>query len=207
MRTNNVHKKDMQGILAIRTRLGFSQEELAEVLQVSRSTLVMNERGERSLPGPALLKLSILEINLSGSAPPGFAKFARHPGESWPSGEFEAESKRILDREARCRAQSARLSEVLEAITASYKRTRGWLEMIDVSLESGRFSLEGEEDWWKVQRTIALAKLFKCDTRLQAGIRNRIATLQAEAAMCTAMQQQLLQEYETFFSITKKQTL
>ena len=43
-----------------RTSLGLKQEELAQLLQVSRSQLSLYELGKRSLPLPALEKLAFM---------------------------------------------------------------------------------------------------------------------------------------------------
>ena len=57
--TKNLSQK-MRKVNDIRTLLGISQENLAFLLQVSRSQIAMFELGKRSLPLPALEKLAMM---------------------------------------------------------------------------------------------------------------------------------------------------
>lgn len=54
----------MQRSKQIREKLGLSQEALAIYLGVTRSQIAMSERGERSLPTKAFIKLAQLEKRL-----------------------------------------------------------------------------------------------------------------------------------------------
>jgi transcriptional regulator with XRE-family HTH domain len=171
------------GIRAIRERLGLTQKELADLLQVGRSTVLMNERGERSLPGPAVLRAARLEIKLAAAPAIGREKLNWHPSEKLQDSDRRHALGLMTDRENKCRLQSHQLSAKLDSISALYFKTREWLQLIDAALEEGDFTLAGENLWWKYQQTIALEKLSRCGAPEQALLRNKIALLEGEAEL------------------------
>lgn len=57
----------MNQITEIRSVLGLNQQELSEILGISRSMLAMVEKSERKLSGAAIVKLGQLELKFSRS--------------------------------------------------------------------------------------------------------------------------------------------
>ncbi len=171
-----------EAIRGLREKLGITQSELAEILQVARSTLAMHEGKERPLPSVPLLKLAVLQIRLSELPEMNSAK-APHPSEHiFLASSLEA-SRCMTEREAKCRAQSKRLNEELKLRIAEYERTRQWLHLAEHALEEKNFRLANEAEWWKLQRHIAISKLAGCGTPVQQKLRSRIALLDGEAEL------------------------
>jgi len=54
-------KKEVKGFAALRQKLGYTQQQLANYLGVSRGMIFLVEKGKRSLSVSALLKLAALE--------------------------------------------------------------------------------------------------------------------------------------------------
>ncbi len=177
------NKNQNEGLGAIRRKLALTQQELAEILLIKRSSLVMNEHGKRPLPGTALLKLALLEIKLAKTLEHQRNISGPHPAEKLDDRSLSAAANKSMQKENKCWARADKLMAKLSALTNTYNRTRHWLHIIDQSLEQGKFTLENEEQWWKTQKAIALAKLASCDTPVQKLLKNNIDLLIGEAQL------------------------
>ncbi|MCW3090885.1 MAG: family transcriptional regulator [Ferruginibacter sp.] len=60
----------MKASKIIREKLGFTQEEMAQYLSITRSLLALYENGRRDLPTAAFVKLAEIESFLTRSPPP-----------------------------------------------------------------------------------------------------------------------------------------
>lgn len=188
---NSKHRKSNDGIAAIRKKLGLTQHEMAEILQITRSSLVMNELGARPLPGQALLKLSLLEINLATGTDMQRVSQLAHPAERMQSKDLTDACNRSTERENTCLMQVDKLASKLATITNRYQHTRHWLHLIEKNLEKGKFTLRNEAQWWKAQQEMAIAKLADCDRSVQQVLQNKIDLLIGEAQLNKAARLQL----------------
>lgn len=102
-----------------RLQIGLHQEDLADWLGVSRSTVSLVELGSRTLPGPAEIRLSqfrqVLEKSISGNY--DFSEFLL------PLTTFTKRQKRLILRLKKCEAllvnAEFKLSQSLEKIKVS----------------------------------------------------------------------------------------
>ncbi len=62
-----IRKANTTGTAVTRQMLGLSQQQMAELLGVSKSTIGMVETGQRKLPVAALLKVADLEVKLAAA--------------------------------------------------------------------------------------------------------------------------------------------
>lgn len=176
-------RKQNEGISALRQKLGLTQGELADILMITRSALGMNELGQRTLPGKALMKIAMLEINLAKSIDFQRRGATTHPSELRIHKELNEVADQSLARETACWKKADTLKTQLATITNAYTRTRHWLDLIERSLEQEKFTLQDEGEWWTRQKYMALSKLSECDRPVQRLLQHKINLLIGEARL------------------------
>jgi transcriptional regulator with XRE-family HTH domain len=185
------------GLLAIRKRLGLSQEQLASLLHVHRSTIKFAEQGKRSLPTAALLKVAHMEILLAGAPQQtGFEDI--HPAEKTAIRLCRRSYDRLFTREARCMLNSQKLAKKLAMMITLYQKTREWLKLTESGVKANRKELPVAR-YWKKQQVLAINTLNRCGLPLQILLKSRIAILDAEAELYKHMKLQLKKELPGFF--------
>lgn len=183
--------KEQSSLAAIRKRLGLTQQQLADKLNISRSAVMMAENGHRSLPTEALLEVARLEINLSG---PGEVHAMPHPAESESLEKCRREFDRLVEEESNCRLKSRKLIAKLGVMKLQYQRSRTWLHLVEMSLEE-----HGAGEWLQRQQQQVIARLNTCSLPEQALITARISLLDAQAEMHRAMQTSLKKQLPGYF--------
>lgn len=173
-----------------RTRLGFTQQQFADHLGVSRSLVSMAEQKKRLLPTPALVKLAELEIKMAGETMME-EQTMPHPAETNPGYMNEVSQPMMYYREMACRRQADDLSDKLTVMCARYRQLRANIDEMEKMLgnENSNAALFSP-GFLEMHRHMLLQKLAKCSLPAQANLRNRIALLYAEAELSKGLQQQ-----------------
>ncbi|CAN5886136.1 hypothetical protein BH11BAC4_BH11BAC4_06670 [soil metagenome] len=174
------------GLAGLRTRLGYTQQQLADQLNISRSLVAMVENKKRSMPADMLIKMASLEIQLAGNKMQQQTVLP-HPAElefSMP----DIHSPSLYERALKGRLQSRKLSAKLERMTGQYQETRKYLELLTLLLENKEAN-EDSISWWKASERSCIKKLEKCSLREQALLRNKIALVNAERQLSKSIQQ------------------
>ncbi len=172
-----------EGISSLRDKLGLTQDELAEILMINRSSLAMNEQRRRPLPGNAILKIALLEITLVKSNKHQGRSTAAHPSERNMDTLINEMAAQSLLKESTCMVRAEKLKTQLASILIMYKRTRHWLELIEEAIAQEKFTLPDEQAWWERQKQMALSKLYTCDKTVQTHLQHKINLLLGEARL------------------------
>lgn len=170
------------GAGAVRCRLGLNQIEFADILNITRSALVMNEIGKRGLNGKALMKSSLLQIGLDQTA----GQFRLSPNEPHEKEEtlplsIIAQEDALLAREVQCHNQAGKLMPKLAAMKERYTSIRHWLHIIETNLQQPKNLIPHETEWWIYQHAIAIDKLADCNMGVQKLLQSKINLLLGEA--------------------------
>lgn len=162
--------KLLQGVTAIRVRLGLTQAQLAEQIKVSRSAISMLESGKRTIPTAALIRLSKLEISLMNT---GFSDEDLIRGLN--------EKEKALEKMQMLRIAGYRLQVGELRYKVNQMKTR-FGELSEAS-NNLRFLLQNSTDAVQTARLrMALerveAKIKRCDRQAQAKLEGRMAQLE-----------------------------
>jgi transcriptional regulator with XRE-family HTH domain len=167
-------------LAALRKRIGLNQEQLAELLNLHRSTINMAELGERTLPTAALLMLANLEIMLSKTVDHTYMDM--HPAEQPGMEIFGRHHDQLFERESICTFNRRKMEKKLTMKIALYQSTRDRLHFIETAMQQN--SNDGQTvQFWKGLQETAIQVLNTCGLALQALLRCRIAILDAEAEL------------------------
>ena len=171
----------MNGITAIRKKLGLNQQQVAEWLGISRSLVALYEREERKLPHSAVVQLAALEIALYGIQQTRLT--AGHKQQSNPhSFQRHEYAKRSLNRQAKaCGFKAAKMRMKLITLKTAHEQMAEWLEAIESLI------LQLPKDpgnnmkllWLQAQQQMALKKLQECDPAAQLIMEAKIAVMDA----------------------------
>jgi transcriptional regulator with XRE-family HTH domain len=185
------------GLAGIRKRLGLSQQQLADQLNVNRSTIKFAEQGKRSLPTSALLQVAQLEIMLSKE--PEKPIYERlHPAETMIISKCRRSYELMFSKESTSRLNSIKLRSKLQVMSGLYNKNREWLNIVEKYLKENRKNGVTNE-WWKKQQQSAVRTLNKCGLPLQAILKSKIALLDAESELYRNMKEQLKSDLPDFF--------
>ncbi len=185
------------GLVAIRKRLGLSQEQLGAHLKLSRSTIKLAEQGQRSLPTAALLQVAQLEIKLA-TEPQAEKHELPHPAEKSSLEDCKRRYALLFAREAKCRLQRRKLEAKQRVLSVLYQKTREWLKVIEDSMKENRHDPTVVQ-WWKRQQQSAVKTLNSCSLPVQILLRSKMTLLEAEAGLYREMQERLKQELPSYF--------
>jgi transcriptional regulator with XRE-family HTH domain len=162
--------KLLQGVTAIRVRLGFTQKQFGEYLLISRSTVSMIEGGKRIISAAALRRISQLEISLLKTGY-GNAELIGEPGET----EKLLEKKEMLTRErnllllSELRYKLNRMKMKFEELGEAAYNLRWLLAESTDAAQTARF---------QIARDKVAVKLKRCDRQAQAKLEGRMAQLE-----------------------------
>ncbi|MEO8768822.1 MAG: helix-turn-helix transcriptional regulator [Ferruginibacter sp.] len=167
----------------LRIRLSISQEAFAGYLGVNRSQLNMYERGLRSLPTPAVLKLANLEIIYHNfqQAKKGKAKsISLHPKAQEHHDNIKSQMK---DHAAFCHAKKTVLQRKLNNMIEEHAKAEIWWQLLDEMLLDMPNEKQKSEDhlWLIMQKEQALKKITRHGIASQAKLQAVIHVLGAEA--------------------------
>lgn len=179
-------------MLFLRNQLGLTQVELAELLNVGRTTFRMYEQRGRTLPGQALLKLSLMQIKIDGGLLARAEHLQPHALEEPLNEECQKAADAMWKREDKCRKAIKKLSANLTGMKLLYQQTRRWLHLVETSLQEKSFTIPLEEMWWQVQQVNALEKLDKCSLHRQLLLQNKLDLLSAEAEINRSLRKEFV---------------
>jgi transcriptional regulator with XRE-family HTH domain len=175
--------KTMQGIGAVRTRLGLSQELFAMELGISRSMLSKVENKNRTLPTSALVKLAALEISLAGKQTIAVQQ-EPHPSELAEDYNNDHAPSLLHLQQKTCTAEAEKLQFQLDIMMIRYQQVLFSLDQVEQMIEEnnanpGRFF----PGLLEAHRYAMLRKLNKCSLPAQATLRHKIALQRAAAGL------------------------
>lgn len=180
-------------LLQVRKKLGLTQQQLADELQLSRVSITMIEQGKRSLSTTALLKLATLEMQAQD-------KRAGDPGDSsslhpaMASHYAVIKSKRscsvFMIQEASCRLKGRKLADSLQQMTARYEQLNHWMKLAETMIETAEL---------KKQKQAVQKKLDKCGLAAQGLLRHEISLAEAQASLYCHMQEHIKHEMNKHF--------
>lgn len=172
--------KRSQGIGAIRTVLGLSQEALAMELGISRSLLSKAENKTRSLPTTVMLKLVMLHTRMAGSSEtPGPAESKRAAAAHNLQGQDDGPALQLREQ---MRLDANLLEHRLQLMIAKHNNLVRCLHHVDSILAASEEKGLANAAFLKVHRANLLLKVTKCDPALQVSLQKKIALLRAAAA-------------------------
>jgi transcriptional regulator with XRE-family HTH domain len=182
--------KQSEGIAGTRTRLGFTQADLAQHLGISHSLLQKAEYGQRTLPVQSLAKLASLEVLMAADTT-STPEVKPHPAEVENSYLNEHSPNVYQLKELHCRETILHLECKLALMEARYTQTRQTLDWVERMIDSG---VGSQSPFGTIQLEIHRAelcrRLSKCSQPAQAHLRHRIGLLRAAAEMHKSLQQQ-----------------
>jgi transcriptional regulator with XRE-family HTH domain len=174
------------GLAATRTRLGLSQQQLAEQLGVSKATISMAETGRRKLPTAALIRLAQLEIKMATAKTEERSGAVIIASDEMPS-PMQCHALEIREMQVR------KLSGTLENMQLQFNRLHTQLQLIDAMLvketnpHQNFFAL-----CMQINRERLGRQLSKYGATQQTLLLNKIALLNAEAHLNKSVRQQLV---------------
>ena len=142
----------LQGVTAIRIKLGLTQLALAQYLGISKSLVSMVENGHRSLPTAALIKISELEMAAADAA-------IRTKGKSMILHKSHTADPRQELRVNIDRLQQSQRQYRMEKNNEQYSRIAGAIIVVQSLLDHPGFS--GDAVWVKHEEAL-FKKLKKC---------------------------------------------
>jgi transcriptional regulator with XRE-family HTH domain len=170
----------------LRVNLGITQEEFADYLGVTRTLLSMNEKGFRSLPTPALLKMANLEIIYHNFLKVVKSKktsaTARHPQ---LQKHHEKLKKSMRDHAAFCHDKKNVLQYKLEKMQKEHAYAETWSLLLDdlLAKHQKEKSIDFDPQWLEAQKKSTLKKMMRCGTASQAKLQATIQILGVEAQL------------------------
>jgi transcriptional regulator with XRE-family HTH domain len=178
------------GVTATRLRLGLSQQQLADHLGISRTSIAMAEASGRKLPGNSLLKLARLEIKMAAAILPATNSEAGKK-RSLPHSTIHTQSFSV--REMRSELRMKRLSYSLEKMKAQYKQLQDQLQLVDAMLEKEAAEpINIDTAGLQVHRNGMLKQLDKCSITKQTLLKNRIELLDTETKLNKRVRQEMI---------------
>jgi len=171
--------KKMQGLGALRMRLGLTQEAFALELGISRSLVSKVENKCRTLPTPALVKLAALEIKLTEAGKTAGPAMLQSMAEEQAMKDQAA--LRMYCLASNFRKKADRLQHQLQLLESSYGQLRLCLQNVEWLLHSGSVTSGQGQGYLKMHRSILARKLTRCNLPMQVALRQKIALLRAAA--------------------------
>jgi transcriptional regulator with XRE-family HTH domain len=176
-------------LAAFRRKMGLSQQQLAEHMQLGRSTIGMIEQGRRTIPTSTLLQLAGLEIKLAGITAGDQLK-PIDPGPDAVVASCKQHCRRLAVRELNCQEKVDKLNEKLKTMTSLYQKTSEWMKLVQLHIKEA-----GDDknvlNTWKKHESTAMRTLNKCSLPSQLLLRHTIDALQQEAELHKNKQQEL----------------
>jgi transcriptional regulator with XRE-family HTH domain len=175
--------KTAQGIGAIRTRMGLTQQAFAIELGISKSLVSMVENHQRNLPTSALVKLAAMEKAIAVKSTPADQR-KPHPVELEEDGMNEHAPSAMYFKEMNCRLEAQKQQYRLNQMEINYSQLRQSLENLE-KLIGSEACLNGNfrQGFLELHRYHITRKLIRCSLPAQAALRHKITLLQAAAEL------------------------
>lgn len=176
----------------LRDQLHLSQEDFALYLGVSRSLLSLYEKGLRSLPTPALLKLGSLETLYNHSMQKKFIV----PENKVASRELQKHDEKMRKlfqlNKKKCQYKIFQLEHQLNDMIDKHARAKAWSELLTVLLEVAAVEKSNKDRrLLEVQQDSVIKKLVRLGNASQAKLRVQIEILKAGEAANTKWAEQI----------------
>lgn len=174
--------KPISALASVRTRLGLTQDQMAEQLGFSKSMVKMIETNKRFLSSDSLVKLAALEIRMAAMPATGKAALPTCLKELYDNDMKEYAGKTSM-HEVDCNYKALHLERKLKKMQAEHDGLVSSLH----NIESVTKIRPGSEDQlnsslW-LHRARLLDRLSRCSPQEQAILKNRIALLYAEVSL------------------------
>jgi transcriptional regulator with XRE-family HTH domain len=190
-------------LVAFRRKWGLSQLQVAEHMQLGRSTVGMIEQGRRPIPTNMLLQLAGLEIKMAGINAAEDVKPV-YPGADAIVYRCKRHCEKLALREMYCQEKAGQLKGKLEIMGALYQKTTDWMNLIQLHIkEAGDnpvvFGI------WKKNEISAMRTLNNCSLSSQLLLKHTITFLEEEAELLKKKQLQIKEELAIII-LTAQQT-
>lgn len=172
----------MKKTIEIRKILSLTQQELADLLQVSRSTINLYELGKRSLPNDVAIKLGQVMIAYTQAEQNKIQHV--HTGRSYAEEENTARLVKELQLKAsECRAMAAKVLQQLQAMQEQYQRVAFRLTMIGSWMENIPEGTAGEKArlYYEIQSEEISRKLIPVGPQEQYSLQYLVELLLSNA--------------------------
>ncbi len=166
----------------VRNDLKLTQQELADYLQVSRSVINMAERGARSLPGHAFIRLCALETALAKARQPaastGWGATISHPDLN-----KDELLTALRNRVTLCSREAEELKRKAVQMSIVYSQlTTLQSALQELQVDPDETIAAKDEKWLAVQRAKVSSRLSSVSLAKQCILQLRMNALLAEAA-------------------------
>ena len=166
-----------------REKIAVSQQYMAQYLGISRPLLSLYEKGLRSLPTEALLKLSALELAFHQLQQVKNKKPAPvHPNQQ----KHADKTKKMMEQHsATCRYKQKLAQRELDKMVKEHTKLNGLLALLDKLTTAGSKTKTRKFDqlWIEMRKNEAHEKMLLFGNASQAKLQAKIETLDAEAAI------------------------
>jgi predicted transcriptional regulator len=164
----------------LRNKLGITQQELSDYLQVERSILTRHESGDKRMPYAAMQKLRVLEIavnqkhndELSITAAQSIQKIAETSGKK-----IKREKNSLLAKLAKTERELQRMKNKYEALVKALPVINHLQQHIPTEDKS-----DGDKHLLHMMEKKALKKLAPCNPAVQAILNARLKGYEAMIA-------------------------
>ncbi len=183
----------MRSAKQIRRQYGFTQQQLAGYLGITKGLLSMAELGKRTLPTAAMLKISsMLQLPDSHSTNSTDKKIAERLKKQ------QAYAAKSLEAHARnCAAAAAMANKKLTGLEKNYEQAINTLNLVSqlrqVQAANGT-AAKKDILWQNMVEAIAFAKLDTCGEATQQLLRIKKETLEIQAEKAKNAAQEILQQ-------------
>jgi transcriptional regulator with XRE-family HTH domain len=183
----------MRATRQLRLQYGFTQQQLADYLGVTKGLLSMVESGKRTLPTAALLKLGSMLQTPAGNDTGITGKKNTERLERQQAGAAKA-----LEAHARnCAVDAALANKKLTGLKKNYDQAVNTLELVSKlrRVQAGNDTAAKKDILWQnMVEAIALKRLDACGEGAQQLLRIKIEALQKQAVKAKNAAQKILQK-------------
>ncbi len=183
----------MRSAKQIRRQYGFTQQQLAGYLGVTKGLLSMAELGKRTLPTAAMLKISgMLQLPDSHSTNSTDKKITERLKKQ------QAGAAKALEAHARnCAATAAMTAKKLTGLKKNYEQAINTLNLVSQlrQVQAANDTISKKDVLWQnMVEAIALKRLDACGEGAQELLRIKIASLQNQAQKAKNAANKMLQQ-------------
>jgi len=159
-------------LVSFRRRWGLTQQQVAEHMQLSRSTVGMIEQGRRAVPINTLLQLAHLEIKMASRKDEEEIKTIYADPEAIVS-RCKRHCDQLAMRELYCQGKVDKLKEKLKTMTSLYQKTSEWMKVVQLHIKE-----EGDDkellNTWRKHELTARRTLGSCGLPAQMLLKHTI---------------------------------
>ena len=177
----------------LRVRLGISQQEFADYLDVTRSQLAMHEQGSRSLPTEAILKIAGMESThhaLQQSKNKKVKAVVLHPDIQKHHDGIKKKVKLHLEN---CHFKMKVIQRTLDKMDKEYNKAEKWFQLLEKMIEEIPNDKKKKKDlvWLEKQKSQAIKKMIRHGNASQAKMQAAVNALSAEADFYKTLHEKL----------------